>query len=266
MFFEIREAQHLAVSRVVQTKPRTVQFYEVDLFLDGGREITVDGSTYRTEANSAMCRKPGQVVYSCGSYNDLILSFRLKKTGDTAAECLFLPQLLQMLPTFFRPEHFSELKKIALELIEAHNCGYAPSVISAHFHRYLLTLGVDHLADTVAHYAVPSTRMNAVTTFIAAHFAEPLNVDRLAALVHLDKYYFIRCFKAEVGVSPKKYLIQKRIEEAKLLLSRFDLPVGEVAEMVGYSDAGYFISAFRRETGESPNRYRKRMWTERSTG
>ena len=138
MFFQIREAQYLSVSRSVQTKPRRVQFYELDLFLDGGREITVDDCIFRTEANSVMCRKPGQTVCSRGAYNDLILSFCLQDTGEDAAECLFLPRLLETLPTFFRPVHFAELKKIAVNLIEAYRCGDDPETVSAYFHQYLL--------------------------------------------------------------------------------------------------------------------------------
>ena len=57
-------------------------------------------------------------------------------------------------------------------------------------------------------------------------------------------------------MTPQQYLIHTRLREAKALLSRLDLPVNEIAYMVGYSNVAYFVSSFKKYVGMSPNHYR----------
>jgi AraC-like DNA-binding protein len=57
-------------------------------------------------------------------------------------------------------------------------------------------------------------------------------------------------------MTPQQYLIQKRIQEAKILLESVDLPVREISEMVGYANTTHFISSFTKIVGISPAQYR----------
>ena len=82
-----------------------------------------------------------------------------------------------------------------------------------------------------------------------------LDVTRLSALCGMSEVYFRRLFSAAYGVSPKEYIIEKRITYAKLLLSSRQYSVQSVAEQCGYSDPCYFSREFHRRTGVSPGRY-----------
>ena len=66
-----------------------------------------------------------------------------------------------------------------------------------------------------------------------------------------------RRFKAATGSSLIDYLQNLRIEEAKRSLENTDLPIEEISERVGYSDASFFRRLFKRLTGLTPSHYRR---------
>ncbi len=74
-----------------------------------------------------------------------------------------------------------------------------------------------------------------------------------------------RRFKAATGVSLISYLQNLRVEHGKELLEETDLPVEEISEMTGYSDASFFRRLFKRLVGLNPKAYRQ-MFAGVSTG
>ncbi len=91
-----------------------------------------------------------------------------------------------------------------------------------------------------------------------AHYADPLDLDALAAGGHVSKYHFIRRFADTYGEPPMRYLTRRRIERAQDLLRTANLTVTEVCMLVGYSSLGSFSSRFHDLVGESPTAYRNR--------
>ena len=94
------------------------------------------------------------------------------------------------------------------------------------------------------------------------HFADDLDLDRLARVAGVSKYHFVRCFEAAYGETPIRYLTRRRIERAQDLLRSANLTVTEVCMAVGYASLGSFSTRFRALTGESPVAYRDR-WAAR---
>jgi AraC-like DNA-binding protein len=86
-------------------------------------------------------------------------------------------------------------------------------------------------------------------------YAEPLDLDELAAAAHISKYHFIRCFAATYGRTPAAYLAERRIERAQDLLRATNLTVTEVCMLVGYSSLGSFSTKFGQLVGASPSAY-----------
>ena len=69
---------------------------------------------------------------------------------------------------------------------------------------------------------------------------------------------FRKLFRAQVGLSPGDYLIQRRIDRARTLLNDPSLSVGAVAEILGYPDVFSFSTQFRKRVGSSPRHWRSR--------
>jgi AraC-like DNA-binding protein len=87
------------------------------------------------------------------------------------------------------------------------------------------------------------------------HYAEPLDLHRLAAAAGVSKYHFLRCFDAVYGRTPAVYLAERRVERAQDLLRATNLTVTEVCMLVGYSSLGSFSTRFRRLVGVTPSEY-----------
>ncbi len=95
-----------------------------------------------------------------------------------------------------------------------------------------------------------------VESYIVDHLAEDLSLAELAAQVHLSPYHFARCFKEATGFSPHQYVIRRRIERAKLLLTTTDWPLSHIAHIVGFASESHFALHFKDLTGLTPRQYR----------
>lgn len=93
---------------------------------------------------------------------------------------------------------------------------------------------------------------------IADTFTEDITVNSIAAKLFVTPGYLSRMFKASTGESCNAYIVRKRIEKAKDLLEKTDIPSGKIAGMIGYRDSNYFSLAFKKNTGYSPQQYRQR--------
>ncbi len=103
----------------------------------------------------------------------------------------------------------------------------------------------------------PSKECAAVRHYIDNHFKENINLDMLSELVHVNKDYMVHSFTKEYGISPINYLISRRIEESKYLLSDTDHSLSQISHMLGFSSPSYFSQSFRRLEGMSPMEFRR---------
>lgn len=96
-----------------------------------------------------------------------------------------------------------------------------------------------------------------VHRYIEVHYKENINLDMLASISHVSKYYLVHAFTKEYGISPMNYLIDRRLEEAKQLLKNDDYSMSMISRMLGFSSSSYFSQIFKKNEGMSPNEYRK---------
>ncbi len=85
-----------------------------------------------------------------------------------------------------------------------------------------------------------------------------ITVGEIAKRVHIVPSYLYRIFMKYGGVSPQQALMKKRMEMASVLLDQRQYTVGQVAEMVGYSDVLQFSKFFKKHFSVSPTQYQKR--------
>jgi AraC-like DNA-binding protein len=96
-----------------------------------------------------------------------------------------------------------------------------------------------------------------IKNYIKQQFREDINLDILADIGHINKYYLAHSFKKSVGVSPIEYLIQTRIRESKILLETTNYPIAVISTLSGFSSQSFFSQSFKRVTNLSPSQYRK---------
>jgi AraC-like DNA-binding protein len=84
------------------------------------------------------------------------------------------------------------------------------------------------------------------------HIANPVTLEKLSRMAYLNEYKLKTGFKALFGKPVYAYVLDKRMEQARLLLEKQTFHVHEVAEMAGYSDSSSFSKAFFKHYGYRP--------------
>jgi AraC family transcriptional regulator len=141
--------------------------------------------------------------------------------------------------------------------------------------QYVQALGAALAAHLVRRYASDSPdrsarrcrmvrpSLGAVLEYIDQNLDGRLTLPRLAEVARLSVFAFVRSFKTSTGVPPHRYILRRRVERAKLLLSDAALNIAEVALRCGFGDQSAFTTTFRRLTSQTPRAYRDRFREQR---
>jgi AraC-like DNA-binding protein len=98
-----------------------------------------------------------------------------------------------------------------------------------------------------------------VFTVIDRHLGDPLSLRDVARELGVTPGHLTTVVRRRTGRTVQEWIIERRMAEARSLLSDTELPVGEVARRIGMADPGYFSRLFRRTHGTSPREWRGRL-------
>ncbi|MDV2992045.1 MAG: HTH-type transcriptional activator RhaR [Chroococcidiopsis sp. SAG 2025] len=106
--------------------------------------------------------------------------------------------------------------------------------------------------------SLPQTRpiVKQVLCFIDANYCNSIGLQEVAKEVNLSAAYLTDMIRRETGKTVLSWIVERRMIEARRLLLETDLAVIQIAEAVGYCDAGYFNRLFRRLNGTTPQAWR----------
>ncbi|MFY2562886.1 helix-turn-helix domain-containing protein [Corallococcus terminator] len=99
-------------------------------------------------------------------------------------------------------------------------------------------------------------QLRRVTDFVEANLDGALGLEPLAGVVGLSPSHFARSFKRATGSTPHRFVLTRRLERARELLTTTALPLGEVAQATGFSSQSHFTALFRARHGATPARFR----------
>lgn len=230
-----------------------------DESFDAPLTLTGDG-LWAGVLSSGHCRTeaPGAQVTS-GSPGDILLS---------AGSVQLLPQspchLLAVQLAGSAPQLFAAGLPAA-RFVPGAACGNAAELLAL-----LCQNGPDatpHQSQTIytllcalAHADEPPWKLSplvaAAVEAIRSNYIGLYGVEELSRQLRVSKCHLVRCFSAEMGVSPGKYLTGVRIEAAKLLLQEREYSLDMIAGLCGFSSANYLCRVFKRETGQTPAAWR----------
>ncbi|MFC9111758.1 GlxA family transcriptional regulator [Streptomyces sp. NPDC057092] len=114
-------------------------------------------------------------------------------------------------------------------------------------------------AQFIEHVVPPDTDRSTSATreWALRRLAEPITLEDMARHAHMSVRTFTRRFRQETGVSPLKWLSQRRLAHARQLLESTDLPVARIAGACGFSDPVALRRQFHTYVGLSPAAYRR---------
>ena len=97
-----------------------------------------------------------------------------------------------------------------------------------------------------------------VARYMRENYGRELRNEVLAAMLHMERGYFIKQFKRRFGIPPMRYLMTLRMERAASLIENSDMNASKVAELVGFKSIHHFSNAFKKHWGLSPVQYREK--------
>lgn len=107
-------------------------------------------------------------------------------------------------------------------------------------------------------HSIAPVRLRRVIEFMETNLAADITLSDLATVAGTSPFHFSRAFGGAMGLPPYGYLLTRRIERAKVLLTAGDGSMGDVARQCGFNSAAQFSRMFKRITGSSPLKFRQR--------
>ena len=103
--------------------------------------------------------------------------------------------------------------------------------------------------------------------YIMDHLTDPkLSVEETAKYADISEEYLRRIFRAKYGVSPKEYILVKRLEQAKAMIEYGDIKLNRIPFECGFTDYPYFSKTFKKRVGTPPLQYLKQARQGKDTG
>jgi transcriptional regulator GlxA family with amidase domain len=90
-----------------------------------------------------------------------------------------------------------------------------------------------------------------------AHLHESIDLESIAEAACLSPFHFHRLFKAAFGMTPHEFLVARRFEKSRRLLTKSSLSMTEIAWAVGFESQASFSKFFTKSAGLSPKAFRK---------
>jgi AraC family transcriptional regulator len=102
-------------------------------------------------------------------------------------------------------------------------------------------------------------KLSRVQELIESRLDAGLTLQELATAVGYSRSHFLRAFHATTGVTPHRYLLNRRIERARRLLGDPEMSIAQVAYSCGFSSQAHLTLAFRKVCGLTPGEYRREL-------
>lgn len=123
----------------------------------------------------------------------------------------------------------------------------------SYMHRYLAEYHISRISS--CEKGSDSSSFRLAEEYISRHFTEEITMEELAAAAGVSPQYLCRVFKRRTDMRPFQYINCRRLQHAKLLLTRGGMTVSEISAAVGYNDVSYFCKLFREQEGVSPKKF-----------
>ena len=173
------------------------------------------------------------------------------------------PEHVELIPQFAHPDPtIEQFARAILAELQADYYGcklYAETLANAMFVHLLRKYSTFQPQIKEYQDGLSGYRLKQALNYIHDHLGDRnLTLSDIAQEIHMSQYYFCRLFKKSTGVTPHQYIVQQRIQRAKLLLKQNrKLSIADVALECGFSHQSHLNNCFRQTIKMTPNIYRK---------
>ncbi len=242
----------------LHTHPFTELFYVVD----GKGEFNIQGQRFPVKANDFVIINP-QVEHTELSSPDEPLEYIVLGINGLSFSNLTPVSEGGHPFSFFnlRDEQKDILRYLNAMVQEATSQSMSYELVCHNLLEILLIkiLRHQHFDLEVGKQSKATKDISFIKHYLETYYHESIQLEDLASMTHLSRFYISHSFKKEIGMSPMEYLIAIRIKESKILLRTTNYSISQVADIVGFTTPTYFSKQFRKSTGISPTDYREQF-------
>jgi AraC family transcriptional regulator, transcriptional activator of pobA len=252
--------------------------YEINYVLEGEQLMTVNGKAYAQQAGDLLLIRPGEAHSSRSADSQPFTYFCLHFNID---DHLFLSLLNRMKQVLFPSGGLLTAKVVPVlhkliaiaeeddetSIVQRMRMQSAVFELFGHLLEALSQEAISLSADSYERFELANrirSRLQAIVsqTFKrdeAAASDKHYGIDDIAEELGISVSHCNRVFRHVYGLSPRTYLSELVLHEAKLLLADPQLAVQTISSVLGYRDIAHFSRQFKRWAGVSPSDYRRQQ-------
>ncbi|KAB8321026.1 AraC family transcriptional regulator [Tolypothrix campylonemoides VB511288] len=191
---------------------------------------------------------------------DLFIHLQPKLVGQVAEASEIDTKQINLVNRFCKQD--LNLQHIAMLLLaELHSGGIMGRLYVESLTQALVVHLLRHYSEvaqiiTSENRSLTRTQLQQAIDYIHTHLDQDLSLAQIAEMINISPTYFASLFKRATGISPHQYVIQQRVERAKMMLSKTDLTIADIALQVGFSSQSHLTQQFKRLTGMTPKQVR----------
>ena len=240
---------------------------EVYLFLSGNVRLYIEQTCFTPVPGSLVILNPNEMhrIQSIddSAYERIVINLKrsyieeLSPAGFSLEDCFYeRPLGLQNLRVL-SPEALQEFLSLykGLEKSASPDCFGSTVVQNAYTSLLLLFLNRQFQTDPSSYKNTMPAYITGTMQYIESHLDEPLRLSVLAKEFHISENYLSAQFKHHTGLTLRAYLLDRKINYAKLLLQE-GASVTDACYRSGFNDYANFIRSFKKATGVSPGKFR----------
>lgn len=236
--------------------PRSRPDYHMHFVLSGSGYLEIDGKKLFIKAGQIFLLPPNKIVYYyadsqmpwCYSW----ASFQGKRAESYLEKAGFPPAVL-IRDCNLHPGDFAA---IIHKMLLANTTSYQDSLIRTGYLYQLFSLLVTSNEHFKKNTPSIAQKIQYAVQYMEYNFSSDLQISDIASYLNLNRSYFSREFYKQMNCTPKEYLLNYRLEEAKAFLRDTQFSISDIAQKVGYTDPLSFSRIFHKKAGMSPSDFR----------
>lgn len=156
-------------------------------------------------------------------------------------------------------EREKDLQKTLLNIYNASGAEFFRHIKMIGYLYQFLSILIEESKNSVETNNIYQTYTKKSIDFICENYNRQINITDIASHIGISRSHLYKIFTKQLSISPKSYLDNFRIMQAKELLEKTNYSINEIASMVGYSDQLHFSKVFKKNTGKAPRQFKNEI-------
>ncbi len=232
------------------------EYYVIGFIESGQRYLSCKNKEYIIETGDLILFNPSD-NHTCKQIDGRTLDYRciniqqdvMEKVAHDITHKEYLPHFTE--PVLFHSDLVPSLRELHLMIMQEVN-----DFKKEEMFLFIIEDLIVGYSDEFSSVSVQeqNTEIKAVCDFLESNYMKNITLNELSALTGLSKYYLLRSFTKQKGISPYSYLETIRISKAKKFLEQGIAPI-DVALQTGFTDQSHFTNFFKKLIGLTPKQY-----------